>query len=97
PIADGLGFFEFARESGFGADVEPEGEMRAQGHGIEAGEVVAVDAAHHAASDEREDEAVGKDDRAGSQSRNDAMFELIEEVGGIHQGEGEARYGVLGE
>src|SRR5882762_4078743 len=97
PIADGLGFFEFAGEGGFRADVEPEGEMRAEGHGVEAGEVIAIDAANYAAGDEGEDEAVGEDDSAGAKSGNDAMFELIEEIGGVHKCEGEAGDGVFGE
>src|SRR5882762_3100605 len=97
PIADGLGFFEFASEGGFGADVEPESEMWTEGHGVEAGEVIAIDAADDAAGDEREDEAVGEDDGAGAESRNDAMLELVEEVGGVHEGESETSDGVFGE
>src|SRR5260370_12206491 len=95
PIADGLGFFEFAGEGGFRANIEPEGEMRAEGHGVEAGEVIAIDAPNDAAGDEGEDEAVGEDDGAGAKSGNDAMLELIEEIGGVHEGESEAGDGVF--
>src|SRR5258705_912558 len=90
PIADGVGFLEFAGEGGFRADVEPEGEMRAEGHGVEAGEVIAIYAANDAAGDEGEDEAVGEDDSAGAKSGNDAMLELIEEIGSVHEGKSEA-------
>src|SRR5580692_2559909 len=96
PIADGLGFFEFAREGGFWADVEPEGEMRAQGHGVEAGEVIAIDATNDAAGDEGEDEAVGENYGAGAESGNDAVLELVEEIGSVHESEGEASDGVFG-
>src|SRR5579859_1059625 len=97
PVADGLGFFELACEGGFGADIKPEGEMRAECHGVEAGEVIAIDAANHAAGNEREDETVGEDDGAGAEGGNDAVLELIEEIGGIHEREGEAGDGVFGE
>src|SRR5271165_1129381 len=97
PVADGLGFLEFAGEGGFRADVQPEGEVRAQGHGVEAGEVIAIDAADDAAGDQGEDEAVGEDDGAGAKSGNDAVLELVEEVGGVHEGQGEAGDRVFGE
>src|SRR6266478_8559158 len=83
PIADGLGFFEFAGEGSFGTDVEPEGEMRAEGHGVKAGEVIAIDAPNDAAGDEGEDEAVGEDDGAGAKGGHDAMLELVEKIGGV--------------
>src|SRR5450755_3780933 len=67
PITDGLGFFEFAAESGFGADVEPEREVRAESHGVETAHVIAVDAAYHAASDESKNKTVGEHDGAGTQ------------------------------
>ena len=38
PITDGLGFFEFAGERGFGTHVKPEGEVRTKSHGVQAGE-----------------------------------------------------------
>src|SRR5208283_783847 len=88
-VADGLGFFELASESGFGADVELEGKVRAKSHGVESGEVIAVDTANDAASDEGEDETIGEDDGARAESGNDAVLQLIEEVGGVHEGEGE--------
>src|SRR5216683_1894695 len=97
PVADGLGFFEFAGKGGLGTDIEPESEMRAQGHGVKAGEVVSIDAANDAAGDKGEDEAVGEDDGAGAKGGNDAMLELIEEIGGVHEGEGEAGDSVFGE
>src|SRR6266404_2153871 len=97
PVADGLGFFEFAGEGGFRADIEPEREMRAEGHGVEAREVIAVNAANDASSDEGEDEAVGENDGAGAKSGNDAVLELVEEIGGVHEGESEASDGVFGE
>src|SRR5215831_3056169 len=96
PIADGLGFLEFAGKSGFRADIEPEGKMRAEGHGIEASEIVAVDAANDAAGNEREDEAVGEDHGARPERGDDAMLELVEEVGGVHQSESETSDGVFG-
>src|ERR1700720_1661291 len=71
--------------------------MRAERHGVEAGEVIAIDAANDAAGDEGEDEAVGEADGAGAESGNDAMLEVVEEGGGVHEGEGEAGDGVLGE
>src|SRR5450755_2326950 len=43
PVTDGLRFPEFAAESGFRADVEPESEIRAQGHGVEAAHVISID------------------------------------------------------
>src|SRR5438128_6777253 len=60
PVADGLGFSEFAAESGFRANVEPEGKMRAQSHGVKAAEIIAVDAADDAACDEREEVTIGE-------------------------------------
>src|ERR1700722_954663 len=71
--------------------------MRAEGHGVEVGEVMAINAAHDAAGDEGEDEAVGENNGARAESGNDAMLELIEEVGGVHEGECEAGDGVFGE
>src|SRR5258707_3797284 len=71
--------------------------MRTEGHGVKAGEVIAIDAGNHAAGDEGEDEAVGEDDGAGAEGGNDAVLELVEEIGGVHQGEGEAGDGVFGE
>src|SRR5215469_6350745 len=97
PIADGLRFFEFAGKGGFRANVEPESEVRAQGHSVKAGEIVAVDAAHDAARNKGEDKAVGKDDGAFTEYRDNSMFELVEEVGGVHQRQGEACDGVFGE
>ena len=97
PIADGLGFLEFASESGFRADVEPESEIGAKSHGVETREIVSIDAANDAAGDQGENEAVGENDCAGAKSRNDAVFELVEKIGGIHQGESEAGDGVFGE
>ena len=97
PIADGFGFFELARESSFRANVEPKGEMRAKSHGVETGEVIAIDAANDAASDEGKDEPIGEDDGPGAESGNDAVLQLIEEVGGVHEGEGETGDGIFGE
>src|ERR1700730_3685478 len=51
PIADGLGFFKFTAEGGFGADVEPESQMWPESHSIEASHVIAIDAADYAARD----------------------------------------------
>src|SRR5580658_3321336 len=56
PVADGLGLFEFASEGGFRANVEPESEIGAEGHGVKAGEVVPIDATDDAARDESENE-----------------------------------------
>ncbi len=71
--------------------------MRTKSHGVKSGEVIAIDAANDAASDEREDEAIGEDDGAGAERGNDAMLELIEEIGGVHQGERKSSDGVFGE
>jgi len=97
PVTDGLGFFEFAGEGGFRANVEPKSEIGAESHGVESGEVIAIDATNNAASNEGEDETVGEDDGAGTERGNDAMFELVEEVGGIHEREGKAGNRVFGE
>ena len=97
PIADGLCFLEFASESGFGPDVEPKGKVRTKGHSVEAGEVIAIDAANNAARDERKDETIGEDNGAGAQSRNNAMLQLVEKVGGVHECEGKSGDGVFSE
>ena len=65
PIADGLGFPKFAAEGGFGANVEPEGLMGAQGHGVEAAEVIAIDSADNTARDQSENVTVGENYGAG--------------------------------
>src|SRR5260370_21655359 len=97
PIADGLGFFEFASEGGFGANVEPKGEVRAKSHGVKASKVITIDTANDAASDQGEDETIGENDGARAEGGNDAMLQLIEEVGGVHDGEGETGDGVFGQ
>src|SRR5580704_10762096 len=71
--------------------------MRAQGHGGEAGEGSVIDNMNEAAGDEGEDEAVGENYGAGAESGNDAVLELVEEIGSVHEGEGEASDGVFGE
>jgi len=90
PVADGLGFLEFAGERSFGADIEPESNMRAERHGVETGEVIAIDAADDTSSDQRKDESIGEDNSTGAQRGNDAVLQLVEEIGGIHQSESEA-------
>src|SRR4029077_12183975 len=90
PITDGLSFAKFAAEGGLRSDVEPKSEMRTQSHGVEAAEIIAVDAADNAARNESENVAIGKNNRAGLQGRNNAMLDLVEEVCGIHQRECEA-------
>src|SRR5215475_9775823 len=80
PITDGLSLAKFASESGFGSHVEPEGEVRAQSHGIEAAEIVAIDPADDTACDESKHVAIGKNNGPGFQSRNDAVLNLVEEV-----------------
>ena len=97
PIADGLGFLEFAGEGSFRANVEPKGEIGAKGHGVETGEIVSIDTANDAAGNQGENEAVGENDCAGTKSRNNAMFELVEKVGGVHQSESKAGDGIFGE
>ncbi len=49
PVADGLGFLKFASEGGFRANVEPKREMRTESHGVETVQIIAIDAANHAA------------------------------------------------
>src|SRR5258707_7940756 len=95
PVADGLGFAKFAAEGGLRANVQPKSEMRTQSHGVKSAEVIAIDAANHAASDEREDIAVGENHGAGFERWNNTMFELIEKVGAVHQRESQARDGVF--
>ena len=68
PIADGLGLLEFASEGGLRADVEPESEIRAKSHGVETGEVVAIDAANDAAGNQSKNETVGENDCAGAKA-----------------------------
>src|SRR6267143_2155806 len=84
PVANGLRFLKFAGESGLRMHVQPKCEVRAQGHRVQAADVIAIDAAHYAARDQREDEAVGKHDGAGTQRRQDAMLDLIEKVRRVH-------------
>ena len=52
PVADGVGFLEFAIEGDFGLYVEPESEIGAQSHLINAVEIIAADAADGAARDQ---------------------------------------------
>src|ERR1700675_201895 len=79
--------FQFALDHGLIADEGPV-EVVGESHGVEAGEIVAIDAANDAAGDEGEDEAVGEDDGARAKGGNDAVLELVEEIGGVHEGEG---------
>src|SRR5206468_4474505 len=86
---------KFAAEGGFRTNVQPKSEMGAQSHSVKSAEVITIDAANHAASDERENVAVGENHGAGFERRNDAMFELIEKVGAVHQRESQASDGVF--
>src|SRR5262249_28558012 len=79
------------------AYVAPERNMRAKGHGLEATEIVTIDAPDYASGNEREDVTIGEDHRAGLQCRNDTVFDLIEEVSRVHQRKGQARNSILGE
>jgi hypothetical protein len=97
PIADGLSFLEFASKSSFRPNVEPEGEMRAKGHGVEASHVIAINATNNAASDQSKDKAICEDNRAGTKSGDDAMLELIEEIGSVHKSESETSDRVFSE
>src|SRR5215813_229171 len=65
PVADGLRFPKLATESGFRADVEPEGEMRSESHCVKTAEVVAINSADDAARNERENITVGENNGAG--------------------------------
>ncbi len=96
PITDGLGLLELARKRRFRTHIQPEGQVRAQRHGVELEQVLAVDAANRTAGDQGIDKSVGQDDHAGTQRGDDAVFELVEEIGGIHQHQGHARHGILG-
>src|SRR5262249_7947443 len=58
PIADGLSFTEFASKGGFRPHVKPESQMRPKGHGVEAPNIIAIDAAHDATADQRENVAI---------------------------------------
>src|SRR5208283_1793167 len=71
--------------------------MRTQGHGVKAGYVIAIDTAHNAAGDKGEDKTVSEDDGARTKGGHDAMLELVEEIGGVHERQGEPSNGVLGE
>src|ERR1700722_17154953 len=97
PVADGLRFLKFAIEADFGADVQPEGEIRAERRFVNSVEVIASDTADGGAGDEGEDVTVGEDDQAGAQRGQDAAFELVEKVGAVHQGESHVGNGVFGE
>ncbi len=66
-------------------------------HGVEAAHVIAIDAAHYAAGDQGEDKAVGEDHCAGAQGGENAMLDLVEEIGGVHEREGESSDSVFGE
>src|SRR5262249_38005429 len=97
PIADGLCFLELARERRLRPDIKPEGKIWPKGHGVKATQIVAIDAANNAASNEREDKTVSENHCARTQSRQNAVFDLVEKVGGVHQGERQAGDGVFGE
>jgi len=70
--------------------------MRAEGHGVEAGEVIAIYAANDARAMRVKMKRSARRQRR-SEERNDAMLELIEESVSVHEGKSEAGDGVFGE
>jgi hypothetical protein len=57
--------------------------------GIKSADVIAIDTPDDAAGDEREDESIREYHSAGTKRREDAVLDLVEEVGGVHQREGQ--------
>src|SRR5215831_15696549 len=71
--------------------------MGAKRHGVKSAHVVAVDAANDATAYQSENVAVGEHDGAGAQRGKNAVLDLVEEIGGVHQGQRQAGDGVFGE
>src|SRR2546422_10536070 len=95
PVADGLRLLELARKRGLRPHVQPEREVRAQRHGIQAAQIVAVDPAHHAAGDERENVAIRKHHGSRAQRGENAVLHLVEEIRRVHQPERQPRHRVF--
>jgi hypothetical protein len=88
PIVEHGVLSEISFHENFGAHREIEDCVGHQGDAVDVAYPCRFDAAYDRARHQGVDVAVGEDDEAGAQSRDDAVFQLIGEVGGIEQAEG---------
>ena len=80
-------FAKLALERYIRAHIEPERQIGTNGHLVKPVQVVALDAAGYRAGNQSIKVAVREDNKIGTQRGDDAVLELVVEIGGVHQRE----------